>query len=304
MVAVPNLVGKTEDEAAALLEEEKLGKQMIGEENSTQEKGRISSQDIPAGTKVEQYTTIKYHISKGQQEITIPELSGQTGVDAQQTLEDMGLTVTVQKEYSEADDSGWPLVEPGYVMSVSPETGTSMTAGDSVTLTVSRGLDHGDTAQIPNVVGMTKNEALTALGKGVDIQVTEQQSAEVPAGQVISQDPSAVSEDDDTAYGDPDEPMAIVVSCGDQAPSDTTAADTTTDTAAADNTAQQNTAAANGEVWKCTQTLNTPNGYQGGAIRLELIQEANGETTSTKVVDGEAITFPIYSGYHRCSGRK
>ena len=38
MVAVPNLVGKTEDEAAALLEEEKLGKQMIGEENSTQER--------------------------------------------------------------------------------------------------------------------------------------------------------------------------------------------------------------------------------------------------------------------------
>lgn len=296
MVAVPNLVGKTEDEAAALLEEEKLGKQMIGEENSTQEKGRISSQDIPAGTKVEQYTTIKYYISKGQQEITIPELSGQTGVDAQQTLENMGLTVTVQKEYSEADDSDsgsvWPLVEPGYVMSVSPEAGTSMKSGDSVTLTVSRGLDHGDTAQIPNVVGMTKNEALTALGKWVDIQVTEQQSAEVPAGQVISQDPSAVSEDDDTAYGDPDEPMAIVVSCGDQAPADTTAADTTTDTAAADNTAQQNTAAANGEVWKCTQTLNTPNGYQGGAIRLELIQEANGETTSTKVVDGEAITFP------------
>ena len=139
---------------------------------------------------------------------------------------------------------------------------------------------------------MTKNEALTALGKWVDIQVTEQQSAEVPAGQVISQDPSAVSEDDDTAYGDPDEPMAIVVSCGDQAPSDTTAADTTTDTAAADNTAQQNTAAANGEVWKCTQTLNTPNGYQGGAIRLELIQEVNGEMTSTQVVDGEKLTFP------------
>ena len=70
MVAVPDLVGKTEEEASALLEEEKLGKQMMGEENSTQEKGRISSQDIPAGTKVEQYTTLKYYISKGQQEIT------------------------------------------------------------------------------------------------------------------------------------------------------------------------------------------------------------------------------------------
>ena len=293
MVTVPVLVGKTEEEASALLEEEKLGKQMMGEENSTQEKGRISSQDIPAGTKVEQYTTLKYYISKGQQEITVPDVSGQTGVDAQQTLEDLGLTVTVQKEYSEADDSGWPLTEPGYVMAVSPETGTSMTAGGSVTLTVSRGLDYGDTAQIPDVVGMTKNEAITALGKWADIQITEQQSSEVPAGQVISQDPSATSEDGDTAYGNPDETISIVVSSGNQAPADTTTTtDTTTDSASTADTAQQSTAAANGEVWKCTQTLNTPNGYQGGAIRLELIQEVNGETTSTKVVDGEAITFP------------
>lgn len=293
MVTVPVLVGKTEEEASALLEEEKLGKQMMGEENSTQEKGRISSQDIPAGTKVEQYTTLKYYISKGQQEITVPDVSGQTGVDAQQTLEDLGLTVTVQKEYSEADDSGWPLTEPGYVMTVSPEAGTSMTAGGSVTLTVSRGLDYGDTAQIPGVVGMTKNEAITTLGKWADIQITEQQSSEVPAGQVISQDPSATSEDGDTAYGNPDETISIVVSSGNQAPADTTTTtDTTTDSASTADTAQQSTAAANGEVWKCTQTLNTPNGYQGGAIRLELIQEVNGETTSTKVVDGEAITFP------------
>ena len=293
MVTVPVLVGKTEEEASALLEEEKLGKQMMGEENSTQEKGRISSQDIPAGTKVEQYTTLKYYISKGQQETTVPDVSGQTGVDAQQTLEDLGLTVTVQKEYSEADDSGWPLTEPGYVMAVSPEAGTSMTAGGSVTLTVSRGLDYGDTAQIPDVVGMTKNEAITALGKWADIQITEQQSSEVPAGQVISQDPSATSEDGDTAYGHPDETISIVVSSGNQAPADTTTTtDTTTDSASTADTAQQSTAAANGEVWKCTQTLNTPNGYQGGAIRLELIQEVNGETTSTKVVDGEAITFP------------
>ena len=140
---------------------------------------------------------------------------------------------------------------------------------------------------------MTKNEAITTLGKWADIQITEQQSSEVPAGQVISQDPSATSEDGDTAYGNPDETISIVVSSGNQAPADTTTTtDTTTDSASTADTAQQSTAAANGEVWKCTQTLNTPNGYQGGAIRLELIQEVNGETTSTKVVDGEAITFP------------
>lgn len=103
MVIVPDLVGKTEEEATALLEEEKLGKQMMGEESSTQEKGRISSQNIAAGTKVEQYTTLKYYISKGQQAVTMPDLSGETGVDAQQTLEDLGLTVNVQKAYSEDD---------------------------------------------------------------------------------------------------------------------------------------------------------------------------------------------------------
>ncbi len=69
MVTVPDLVGKTEDEATALLEEVKLGKQLMGEETSTQEKGKISSQDIPQGTKVERYTTVKYYISKGQQEL-------------------------------------------------------------------------------------------------------------------------------------------------------------------------------------------------------------------------------------------
>ena len=62
---------------------------------------RFLPKDIPQGSKVEQYTTIKYYISKGAQQITVPDVDGQTGVDAQQTLEDMGLTVNVQKEYSE-----------------------------------------------------------------------------------------------------------------------------------------------------------------------------------------------------------
>ena len=87
--------------------------------------------------------------------------------------------------------------------------------------------------------------------------------------------------------------MTIVVSSGNQAPAADTTADTAADSAStAADTTQQSTAAANGEVWKCTQTLNTPNGYQGGAIRLELIQEVNGESTSTKVVDGQKIEFP------------
>ena len=289
MVIVPDLVGKTEDEAAALLEEEKLGKQMMGEENSTQEKGRISSQDIPAGTKVEQYTTLKYYLSKGQQEVVMPDLSGETGIDAQQTLEDLGLNVTVQKEYSEDDGTGYPMVNPGYVDSVTPAAGSSVSAGDEVTLVVSRGLDYGDSVSVPSVVGMTKNDAITTLGKWTDIKVTEQQSSDVASGEVISQNPAA----DETA--DPDQPIEIVVSSGNEAPSsdteDTSATDNTASAQSTDST-QQSAAVANGEVWKCTQTLNTPTGYQGGQVRLELLQDVNGETQSSIIVDCKQITFP------------
>ena len=289
MVIVPDLVGKTEEEATALLEEEKLGKQMMGEESSTQEKGRISSQNIAAGTKVEQYTTLKYYLSKGQQEVVMPDLSGETGIDAQQTLEDLGLNVTVQKEYSEDDGTGYPMVNPGYVDSVTPAAGSSVSAGDEVTLVVSRGLDYGDSVSVPSVVGMTKNDAITTLGKWTDIKVTEQQSSDVASGEVISQNPAA----DETA--DPDQPIEIVVSSGNEAPSsdteDTSATDNTASAQSTDST-QQSAAAANGEVWKCTQTLNTPTGYQGGQVRLELLQDVNGETQSSIIVDCKQITFP------------
>ena len=84
----------------------------MGEENSTQQKGTISSQDIPAGNQSRDNILLSNIISaKVSRQITIPGVSGQTGVDAQQTLEDLGLTVTVQKEYSEDDGTGHPLVE-------------------------------------------------------------------------------------------------------------------------------------------------------------------------------------------------
>ena len=62
----------------------------------------------------------------------------------------------------------------------------------------------------------------------------------------------------------------------------------TTDTASTDNSA----AVAAGEVWKCTQTLNTPAGYTGGPVRLELIQNVNGTPTASVVLQDQVIQFP------------
>lgn len=290
MVQVPDLVGKTEEEAKALIEGLNIGTQRVGEEASDQEKGRISSQDIPAGSKVEPYTTLKYYVSKGQEELTIPTYDDSTtAYSFQKSLEDMGLTVTVQKEYSEDDGSNWPEVEPGYIIAVSPESGSTVNSGDSVTLTVSRGLDHGDSVEVPDVTGLTEEEAVTQLGKWLDVQVTEEQSTEVAAGQVISQSLESGT------YANPDDPISIVVSSGDQAPSteeDTSAASDTSGTQTTADSADQQQAAANGEVWKCTQSLNTPQGYNGGELRLELVQDTGTDTESSTVVEGQTLTFP------------
>ena len=299
LATVPDLVGKTEEEAKTLANDAHLGVQMAGEEASDQGKGRISRQETAAGTQVEANTTVKYWVSTGTAQVTIPDLDGRTGIDAQQTLEDLGLQVNVQKEYSDTDDNGYALVDPGYVYNVEPAAGTSVQAGSSVTLTVSRGVDYGDNAEVPSVVGMTKDDALTTLGKFIDIQITEQQSTEA-AGTVIAQDPEAY------AAADPDQPISITISSGDKAPSTDSAAsaDSTASTdsaASADSTASTDstvstttsTADVNANTgWKCTQTLDTPSGYNGGAIRLELIQDVNGEPKASTIIDGQNISFP------------
>ena len=299
LATVPDLVGKTEEEAKTLANDAHLGVQMAGEEASDQEKGRISRQETAAGTQVEANTTVKYWVSTGTAQVTIPDLDGRTGIDAQQTLEDLGLQVNVQKEYSDTDDNGYALVDPGYVYNVEPAAGTSVQAGSSVTLTVSRGVDYGDNAEVPSVVGMTKDDALTTLGKFIDIQITEQQSTEA-AGTVIAQDPEAY------AAADPDQPISITISSGDQAPSTDSTASTgsaasadstasTDSTASADSTVSTTTSTADVNAntgWKCTQTLDTPSGYNGGAIRLERIQDVNGEPKASTIIDGQNISFP------------
>jgi len=47
------------------------------------------------------------------------------------------------------------------------------------------------TVEVPNVVGSSQSQATTALSNaGLETNVTEQNSATIPSGQVISQNPS------------------------------------------------------------------------------------------------------------------
>ena len=281
-VAVPDLVGRSEEEARTLTADAHIGLQNVGEEPSNYEKGLICRQEIQAGTMVEAYTTIKYYISLGTADMTMPYVDGMTGLEAQTMLENAGLNVTVQKVYCDTDANGYAMVDPGYAYYTDPSSGTSTRVGESVTLFVSRGADFGDSAEVPYVVGMGRSQAYTVLGKFININMVEQMSEEVPDGTVISQYPEAYS------YADPDyDTITLTISTGTR---DTSGAADTQAAIQSDTVAAA--AAASGEVWKCTQRLNTPTGYTGGLIRLELVQEVGGEQISTVIVDGETLTFP------------
>lgn len=283
MVPVPELMGKTETEAQELCASVNIGMSYKGEEASTQEKGKISSQDPVAGTKVAKNSTVNYYLSKGSESITLTDMFGQNGASAQETLESQGLTVQINKIYP--DESQSSMVDIGCVLDTEPAAGTTVKAGDTVTLTISRGINYGDSVQVPDVTGMEKNDAIAKLGKFININVEMQMSTDVAEGTVISQDPIGYT-DDNPVYADPDnDTITLTVSSGSQ----DTSSQNTEDQSFSDTTAA---AVANGEVWKCTQRLNTPTGYNGGLIRLELVQNVGGDPKASSVVEGQQLTFP------------
>lgn len=282
MVPVPDLMGKTETEAQELCASVNIGMSYKGEEASTQEKGKISSQDPVAGTKVAKNSTVNYYLSKGSESITLTDMFGQNGASAQETLESQGLTVQINKIYP--DESQSSMVDIGCVLDTEPAAGTTVKAGDTVTLTISRGINYGDSVQVPDVTGMEKNDAIAKLGKFININVEMQMSTDVAEGTVISQDPIGYT-DDNPVYADPDnDTITLTVSSGSQ----DTSSQNTEDQSSSDTTA----AVANGEVWKCTQKLKTPIGYNGGLIRLELVQNVGGAPKASSVVEGQQLTFP------------
>lgn len=271
LVEVPDLVGKTEEEAQEILSKLELGRKKSGEEVSDQAKGLISSQDPAAGQQVEKNTTIYYNLSKGEESLTVPDVTNRTQEDAEQILADMGFTVNMTKDYTDNYDT---YVEAGYVISTDPEAGTSANSGDQITILVSRGENWGDSISVPDVVGMTESEAKLVLAKFSSVTVVSEQNSNVTQGEVFEQSLEAYS------YVSPDEPITIKVSSGDTAPTPSPTPAASTGTGDTSGT------------WKCTQKLATPEGYQNGVIRLELMQTVNGEPKVSVIVEDQTLQFP------------
>lgn len=118
-----------------------------------------------------------------QQKVTVPDVVGQTQVQAQATLAAANLDLgTVTQTFSNT-------VPAGQVISQNPAAGAQVNSGSDVTVVISR----GPAISVPSVVGQTQAEAAATLTTASLVLGTVSQafSNTVPFGQIISQNPTA-----------------------------------------------------------------------------------------------------------------
>ncbi len=198
-VLVPDVVGKTMEEAQQMLEKVGLEAELIYEVSDTQPEGIVLEMGVNANTEVEPGSTILLTISSGKAAIEVPDVLGKTKEDAEAALKNAGFEVAVNEDYS-------ATVESGKVMTQSTEGGLTLPEGSTVTITVSKGKKP---VTIPNVAGQDREAAVEALeALGLIVDVTEVYNETVAAGKVISQTPAGET----TAYeGDT---VQLVISAG------------------------------------------------------------------------------------------
>lgn len=167
-VQIPNLIGKTEEEAKAELKELKLNYEKVSEDyNADQEAGKIYEQS-PAYTpnyKVkEKSTTIKVKVSKGTEKVTVPKVAGMTYDEAVKELENNKLKAEKIEETSKE-------IKEGIVISQETNPNTEANAGDTVKIHVSIGTGIAQVV-MPSVLGKTESDARQTLeGKNLKVNV-------------------------------------------------------------------------------------------------------------------------------------
>ena len=131
-VAVPDVAGRTREEAERLLRNADLEPAVTERESANADPGTVLEQDPSAGTQVAKGSTVELVVAKAPPEVPVPGVIDATEDDAVRTLEDAGFEVRVEEAPAAAPD------EDGIVLEQDPEPETPRREGAEVTITVGR----------------------------------------------------------------------------------------------------------------------------------------------------------------------
>ncbi|MEU5955918.1 Stk1 family PASTA domain-containing Ser/Thr kinase [Streptomyces sp. NPDC047525] len=123
---VPDVTGKTCEEAKAQLQSNNLVGTCEEEESDTVEVGKVISQSLAPQTEADPNSTVTLKVAKKAEQATVPALTGQKLKDARKAIEDAGLTVgTIQGPQD--DDALVVLSDPPANQQVAPDTAINLT---------------------------------------------------------------------------------------------------------------------------------------------------------------------------------
>lgn len=172
MVNVPDVSNKPIAEARSELQAAGF---TIGTEtevyNPDVEAGNVVSTDPAAGVQAAKGSSVNITISKGTEQVTVPDLRGMSADEAQRVLASYGLNGQ-QGDTVFSDD-----VEENRVAQQDIAAGTTTYKGDTITFHLSKG---PETASVPNVQGLdfeTARDRLEAAGFTVSLQWRDDSAA-------------------------------------------------------------------------------------------------------------------------------
>ena len=185
-VQIPNVVGRSRDDAVAALRDANLRFRVV-EINSLEQVNSVTAQAPKAGETVVEGTQVRINVSKGPKPIPVPNVVGMAYESAASVLQ--GSNFAVAREDVEDD------APTGTVVAQSPAADTLAGRGATVTLQVSIG---PSTSTVPDVTSQDETSARDQVtSAGFRVRVEDQDTTDESLdGIVISQEPPGGSEEE------------------------------------------------------------------------------------------------------------
>jgi serine/threonine-protein kinase len=171
-IAIPDLTGKTRDEAMQALTDLAFVPSPTEVESATVAEGLVVGTNPPAGTAAARGATVEIQVSAGSNTTAVPDVTSQPEAQARATLEGAGFAVTTTPQPSDT-------VAPGLVIGTNPAAGTMAPNGSTITVMVSGGFGGGggggQVGVVPDVVGQDEDDARRQLEEaGFVVTTTEE----------------------------------------------------------------------------------------------------------------------------------
>jgi beta-lactam-binding protein with PASTA domain/tRNA A-37 threonylcarbamoyl transferase component Bud32 len=181
--AVPLVQGVPVAQAEQQVTAAHLKSKVVDQPSATVAKGDVTNTSPAGGNTVPAGTLVTLYVSTGPQQVTVPDVTGQTATAAQNQLQGLGLIVTQKPDPAST-------APKGQVTKQTPGGQTKVSPGSTVTIYVS-----GGAVQVPGVVGDSAATAEQIL-QGAGFQVvpkTVAGPASATPGDVFQQTPAGQS---------------------------------------------------------------------------------------------------------------